>query len=124
MTDLRLRTVVSIDQMLDQLDEAQAGSEEQSRIAEAIVKLYKVCNEDIRVEEEVLNNDTDRQEKRCRVKEMQKNLDKEEKWYEQIKPDTIVTCGTMTFLTMLAFRLEKLGYILPKTLKYVDKLKI
>lgn len=109
--------------------------EERDRISKEIERLHKVLMEDLRVGEMVWKEQQEVELNDLRVKAEIKRLDRElnlkiseseerSKWYNKIKPDTIATCGTLTLLTLAAFRLEKAGYIIPRTLKFVDKLKL
>lgn len=125
MQNLRSNVEECVTILTEQLKEEKAGSEESKIIADNIQKLYKACIEDVKSEVEIMNSDAQRQEMYARVNEINARLNKQDKWYELIKPDTIISCGTVIVLWGLSIHVEKSGHILPNALiKVVDKIKV
>ena len=125
MEYLRSNVEECVELLIEQLKDEKPGSDESKIIADNIQKLYKVCIEDVKGESEIMNSDALRQETYAKVKEINSRLDKKTKWYDLVKPDTMVSCGTVIALWGLSIHIEKSGHILPNALiKVVDKIKL
>lgn len=124
-----------ISQLITSYEQKTPGSDEQRAIGIEIERLSRLYFEKLKVEEYMYRDqaevDLNRERVEADIKRQERELNmktdefygKKEKWIAKIKPDTVANCFTIMLLTWLAFRLEKAGYIIPRTLKFVDKLK-
>lgn len=103
---------------IDNMNDLELGSEKRSRHAEDLSKLMKVYNEDYKYRMDAIYREEEIELEKHKVEselEMkQQTVDNEVK---QSKLKTVMTGVTLvagTGLTLLGFRLEQKGYIVPK----------
>jgi len=113
---------------VEKLSEMEEGTEEHTRLAGDIQKLYDKWLEEVKMDSDCyyqnvkLEHERMRDETEARLKEQQ--LEQDAKRHRKIKWDTILTCSVVVGLTIGICVFEANGHIFPmKLLKYVDKIK-
>ena len=114
MEDKRTMIEELIDQTVKAYKDAEAGSDEAEKLSKDLERFYRLYLEDIK-NEEFLFNDQAAVERANRELEMRMSeCRNNEKWYRRVKPDTMVTCGTVIFMGTASIVMQLAGHMEPK----------
>ena len=124
MKDIEKEFKTRVLSLLEEVDDAKAGSDEQKNLVEEAVKCADEYLKYLKGEDEIYNNDAIRQKAHAEVAKLKAEVEKlsEEpefdfkKWIMQIRPDQIASLTIILFVTAAAFKMEKDGCIFPERL--------
>ena len=124
MKDIEREFKARVLSLLEEVDDAKAGSEDQKNLVEEAVKCADEYLKYLKGEDEIFNNDATRQKAYAEVEKLKAEVEKlsEEpefdfkKWIVQIRPDQIANTIVILTITAAAFRMEKNGFIFPERL--------
>ena len=117
-----------MEKKLERLETMEEGTQEHSRLAEDIQKLYNQWLQEVKLDSDCyyqqmkIENEKARDEAEFANKA--KEIELESKKHRKIRWDTILTCSVVVGLTIGCCVFEANGHIFPvKLLKYADKLR-
>ena len=124
MKDIEKEFKTRVLSLLEEVDNAKAGSDEQKNLVEEATKCADEYLKYLKGEDEIFNNDATRQKAYAEVEKLKAEVEKlsEEpgfdlkKWIMQIRPDQVANTVVILAVTAAAFRMEKNGCIFPERL--------
>ncbi len=117
-----------LDEKLEKLSLMEEGSQEHSRLAEDIQKLYNQWLQEVKLDSDCyyqqLKIENEKARNEAEAANRAKEIENESKKHRRIRWDTILTCSVVVGLTIGCCVFEANGHIFPtKLLKYADKLR-
>lgn len=116
--DVREMLEEAIRSDIESMDDLELGSDERSKHAEDLSKLYKVYNDEYRNRMDAVYREEEIELEKSKIEsELEMKQQTVDNDVKQSKLKTILTGATIaagTGLTLLGFRLEQKGYIVPK----------